>query len=265
VKGKPDQAIIPFLSTKEIDKRIERLKYIRGRINNYKLPPGEYAIECTTHPRNSPLNVYPIIIPDKPDSITHHVEDKTLEQEELMNFNPEDYKETVMELARKEMKIMALEHEIKFLKSQMKEMEKKTSKPLSDGEEPKTWFDALGKSFSENLPELANLAEKFLSQRDRQLSLAERGYGYKNPVRKTVKSKPKNNMNAILKRMELLQEEDPEEFEKVMDQYAERNRPLHDRICEHLGIEIEEEEELPEEEELEDDELEDDELEEEEE
>lgn len=238
------QTMIPFTMQ---GSSIARLEHIKLQLDK-KLSAGTYIIECRTGNNNTThIDGYEVIIKEpvtlslNSEGKTDPVIDATQDQENMQQIELEDYLKIVRENADLKAQVKVLEMQQEFYKEFIAPL--KNGVGLSDNE-PRTTTDKILNTLSENIPVIASIFDKVLSQKDKSLELKERELN----IKQGIKTKPVKAMNQklnpddVVNELEELYYKDQELFNKALDQLSIENPELYEYACTELGIEDDNEE-----------------------
>jgi hypothetical protein len=236
--------VVPFSRATHTNELKPRFELIRSELQR-NLPAGTYLIECKTgNSATALIKTFKIIInsalPESSGNETHTKEEFFNPKLENMDFDIDEYKQLLKENANLNANNQVLKLEVEFLKAQL------SQKPLSDAPPVSSGFV---KALEDNAPVMLNILDKFLEQRDRNITLEEKKLdlriGNKKIVKKKVKPKAmdEETFETILKTLEELEQSNPESFNATLDEMEKDDPELYDQVCEALGLFDDEEEE----------------------
>ena len=224
----------------------ERFEHIKISVDK-SLSPGNYCIECKTGKNSNTLtDKFPFEIKEPVMISLTGKEEKeniidSLELDNKMNENIsfEDYVQLIKDKER-------LIAQNALLLTQLEiEQNKNKNISLNDSGAGQTIQEKIIGSLSDNLPTVLNIFDRYMNQRDKDLQLREQAMNIKSG-KTTIKNNmiPKNiNKDQMLNYLENLSIEDPEEFEKSLDDLKESDLDMYCYCLDKLGLEEETEEE----------------------
>jgi hypothetical protein len=236
---------------------IKRLDYIKHQLDKI-LPAGDYVIEATTTPTGNggivdsfKIKKFTTTVPISSGSssqVQEQVEDHTNEQEQMSNFDIDDYKDLLTEISNLKVTVEVQKLQIQTLKAELAQKALNDSTPAAGS--------GIIKMVEEHAPTAMRILDEFLQQRgkslelkEREITLAENGHA-KNGKKKKVMSniKREKTREEILSEMEALYDSDEASFNATLADMEEKNPELHEFICGEMFEDGEEEEEEQEEE-----------------
>lgn len=248
---------IPIISWSKVssEEALNRLEFIKYKIDG-DLEAGVYEIQCKinfnkggiTEPyrfeikerKTIPLSTLP----------KEQVEEvQTEEEPDMKQIDFDDYINTIRENAELKAQNDVLVRERDFYK---KLSEEKAPLALNDSPEEKSIGERVIEGLAATAPSLLALADKFLEQRDRKLTLEENQQRPKLPYRemnkrirrRVVQPMQDESMDRekLLEHMTFLCDNDEERFNDEMDALELSDPDTYDYIYDQLGLEDSEEE-----------------------
>lgn len=255
--GEP-RVIITYNKFTKTGELINRFNYIRNKVDSGQLPPGDYELNLRVSPTNNTM-VDILKFSIKPKSVVlndNTIVDKTSEQEteEMNNVDFDDYVNLIKENAELKATNTYLIQELEFYKRELKfyqDNRSNTPATLQDAPQEKSMAEIITNTLGDTFASAVPILDKYFDLQTRRLDLEEKKITTNTPQ----KSKPKKMAKSIEEIAELtadelydLEESDPDEFNRRLDDLEIKNPELYDMVCEILGIEIEEEEDQEEQE-----------------
>jgi hypothetical protein len=241
-----ERILIPYSKITDPSKAKARIDHIVYQIENV-LGPGEYIIECRTgNNPGSMVDAFPIKIRERPvytppqagesTAVQERIEDKTFEQEDMANFDFEDYVRLIKENEMLKAKVSLL----------MTQLELEQTKPQLNDAVPSIGEKAF-QALADNVPTILTIFDKYFQQRDRHMDIEEKKLngrnGFKKKVRTNVVEEVEPSREQKLEFMEELEESDPVAFDATMDEMQEKDPELYAYICKEMDLVDEDEEE----------------------
>jgi hypothetical protein len=221
---------------------LSRLKHIELELVN-DLPPGRYIIQAYTGSTQSSMKknfevdkTAPIRILESKagsENKSETVHDYTHHQEEPMTT--EEYRKLIQENADLRADNRMLLFEIDSLKREINRLD---SGSLNDSGNA---FAPVIETLKEYAPGIIGLAEKYLDNKDREISLKERSIN-KVPLKKTSMPK-KDPREEMVDYIDELLDSNPEKANEELDKLEESNLELYNYVVDELGLSEEETEE----------------------
>jgi len=250
--------VVPFNSASKPDEVLTRLAYIKKKVDN-GLPAGDYQIECRVTPTNARLvDVFPFTIKPKQITLRDDVEDKTKEQIEDMpnNVDFDDYVDLIKENAELKAQNSVLIQEVNFYKKELDlYRQNKTHPSLQENAPEKSTTEIIVSTIGEGFASAVPIIQEMFNLQHRKLDIEEKKLtNTKKPnAKKTMGKKQtiEERAQEIADELYNIEEENPDEFDRRLDELEEKDASLYELVCEILGIEEEEEEDEEEGEEVE--------------
>lgn len=239
------EPLVPFSNVSKPEEAAARLSHIEMKIKQ-GLPAGTYQIQARAgHTKGSLTDSFEFTISDPlPVILKDGEEPLTVEPMPNGLIDFDEYKELLRENAElkadKKLHLM----EIEFWKG------KAESSPTSLAEQPqeKTWMDHASKVLEDIGPSVMGLLSQHMELKERQISLQEKAASQKTVKQLPSKKMAKKTFSEVLEikvnRLTELEQTDPEAFEAELDKLEERDPRMFEAVCERMGLEEYEEEDL---------------------
>lgn len=257
--GEP-RVIITYNKFTKTGELINRFNYIRNKVDSGQLPPGDYELNLRVSPTNNTM-VDILKFSIKPKSVVlndNTIVDKTSEQEteDMNNVDFDDYVALIKANAELKATNTYLIQELEFYKRELKFYQDNRSSnmpaTLQDAPQEKSVAEIITNTLGDTFASAVPILDKYFDLQTRRLDLEEKKITTNTPTKPKAKKMAKSIEEiAELTADELydLEESDPDEFNRRLDDLEAKNPELYDMVCEILGIEIEEEEDQEEEQE----------------
>lgn len=244
--SKVDSEILITFNRPGKDHCLQRLKNIEFELNN-GLEPGKYLIQATTGQTNTslkknfevevfaPIKIQSSYTVQSPSKGDENVQDYTKENS-VDSMTLEDYRKTLEQMAE-------LKAENRFLKMENDMLTRENQRlanigPMDDAGNGNMVLDTL----REFAPSVMGAVEKFLEQRDRDLTLRENSQN-KVPFRKPSSKKQEPTYDDMVNYIDSLFATDDDKANEELDKIEEKDPQLYQYICTKLGLETDESEE----------------------
>jgi hypothetical protein len=241
--------LVPFSKVSGPDEALNRLSHIEMKIKQ-GLTPGEYQIQARAgHTRGSLTDSFDFEVSDSLPILIKPGEEKPEDPMSLnYSFDLEEYKDLLKENARLTAERKMMDMEVEFWKK--KAMEAPAN--LADQQPEKTTWDYIAKVMEDIGPGLIGMGSQYMEQRDREITLQENAAKSKaQPQKKLAASRmAKKTFNEVLEikvnRLTGLEQTNPEAFEAELDKLEQDDARMYAAVCEAMGIEEYDEEDLEE-------------------
>lgn len=245
-----ENIIIPWSKVSTIE-ALNRLDYIKHKLDG-DLDSGTYEIQCKINfLKNGITEPFRFDVKERKivslSTITKTDDKEVLTEEAttMREIDLEEYIDTIKENERLKVMVEVLEGERNLYK---KLYEEKGPTALNDAPEEKGMMERALEGLSGAAPILMGLAEKFMEQRDRRLSIEESKI--KPTTKPTMKRRVRQaqplqeeSREQLADRLELLFESDPDLFNDELDMIEGNDPELYEYLADQLGLEDSEEEE----------------------
>jgi hypothetical protein len=239
------EPLFPYNKPSEPEKAYKRLEYFKEKIDR-DLPPGEYEIQGKSSYVNSMVEKYPVTITakkllvsevpksDEKEPVENLSDHQQIYEPEFMDAD--EYKKLIreMETLRGQVRMLEIERDWFRDLSLQKQGQPEKEKGLGDG---------LAEMAKEAIPAFVNLADRFLSLREKDNQFKqEMSDSGRVPVKKETKSIQINPDHAIDYYNNLLDTNEEKAYQELND-LRETNPQLYDVVYDALFEEGEEEQE----------------------
>lgn len=239
-----DEVLITFNRPGK-DHCLQRLKNIQFELEN-GLIPGKYSIQATTGQTNTSLKkIFEVEVhaPIKIQS-SYNVPSGQNKEENVHDYTRDNSTDSMtLEDYKKTLDVMAeLKAENRFLKMENDMLTRENQKlssmgPLDDN--TGSSMGMLADTLKELAPAILGTVEKFMEQRDREITLKENSYSSGKVPFKKKASKPKKEATAddVVDYIDNLFATDEDKANEELDKIEQENPDLYKYICQQLGLE----------------------------